>query len=419
MIINIDSISNIVGSIIALTFSFFFFISYLIVNRERFNRTVSIFMFSYFILLVAYSIYSSGHDPDFVLLWTKVFYASGVVLIFTVFLLSSEIINRDSFLLKTGILILVAFLLIMIFLQTELFFTGKLNPVKTHSSVIKGPFFPYLLAIIFIADFLLLIRMFYRLFQMRDQLYLTYPILIGLLFWFLEAVFVGIFGSILSLINIRFTLGSIVISFSLSIYSGRRSELKHHELIRIKEENRQIHNSLIYDALSTLYSRQYFTEALEQRVAFNSRQKVFDSLMFIDVDNFKSVNDQLGHHYGDNLISYVGEILRHYSRKSDICARYGGDEFLILLENCNSDDAYSIAENIGVEFKKGLTDVLNHWKGCSHISLSIGIVSSHYWTNNTSEIIKKADLAMYKSKQQGRDSVVLYTESMEEESTNR
>jgi diguanylate cyclase len=104
-------------------------------------------------------------------------------------------------------------------------------------------------------------------------------------------------------------------------------------LIRIKKENKQIYNSLIYDKLSTLYSRQYFLEILEQRIELGSREEIFDCIMFFDVDNFKSVNDELGHNYGDNLISYVGETLHNYSRKTDICARYGGDEFLILLEN--------------------------------------------------------------------------------------
>jgi hypothetical protein len=99
----------------------------------------------------------------------------------------------------------------------DLLFTGVLNPLKTHSSVIKGPLFPYLLAIILFTDLALILRFIYGLFQNKENRYLLTPILIGLILWFFEAIFDAVFGAVLGLVNMKFSLGPIFMTFSIAL----------------------------------------------------------------------------------------------------------------------------------------------------------------------------------------------------------
>lgn len=409
MTINIDSVSSIIGTVISLTFSIYFFVSYLVVKKEKLYLIISFAMFTLFTYLLGYSFYSSSSDPALVLFWTRITYGGGAAISISTLLLSSDMIHKDSPVLRRVIFSIVLFMMLMIFLPNDLLFTKELNLTKTHSSVIKGPLFPYLLMIIYLMDLIIIGRFSWGLIQNKAQVYLIAPILFGLIFWFLEALFDGLFGAILSIVNFKLSLGPIIMTFSFALYSGRYAESKNRELIRVKEENKEIYNNLIYDKLSTLYSRQYFIEALDQRAALNSRGKVSDCVMFIDVDNFKSVNDELGHSAGDSLISYIGEILRRYSRKSDVCARYGGDEFVVLLEKCNSENACNIAEIMGLNFIEGLPQLLGKWTGCQDVSFSIGIIDSSFWSDDSVGILKKADQAMYQAKSRKGTSVVLYS----------
>lgn len=408
--INIDSISSLVGSVITLTFAIYYFVTNLVVKKERLSSILSVLMFSVFIYLFSYSVYSSSINLKTVLFWTRLCYAGGAFVISIGFLLTSEIIQEESKKLRNFLIPLTVILIILIYLPTDLFFTEKLNPVKTHSSVIKGPLFIYLLLTIYLADFVVIVRFFRGLLKNKDQLYLTAPILFALIFWFCEALLDGIFGAVLSLTNMKISLGPIIMTFSLSMFSGRYVERRNLELDRIKKENKHIYKNLIYDNLSNLFSRQYFIEVLEQRAAELTRVEIDDCLMFIDVDNFKSVNDELGHNYGDDLIAYIGKVLRGSSRKSDICARYGGDEFLILLENCQIENAQNIADTLQNKLISGLQDVLGNWSGREKITFSIGIVSSRFWSKNTAEIVNMADKAMYEAKSTGRNNSIVYSE---------
>lgn len=408
IVINPDSINSFAGSVITLTFAIYYFTSYLIIRKDGLFLYLSGFMFTMFMYLIGYSMYSSSLRPESVLFWTRICFSGGVLVALSSCLLSSEIIQRQSLRLNIAVFGSVFLLLMLIFIPSNLLFTNELNPVKTHSSVIKGPFFPYFLYTIYFLNLLLIIRFIFRLLQSSETLRLSAPLLFSLGFWFLESIFDGVFGAILSMAPMKLSLGPIVMTFSLALYSGKIIERKNCELIRVKEENKQIYNSLIYDELSALYSRQYFLEAFEQRCALIKRQTAEDCLMFIDIDNFKKVNDELGHLKGDEVIKLTGEVLRRHSRRSDVCARYGGDEFIILLENCCPDDALDIAENIIRHFKTGVPDKLSRWNGCENVSLSIGIISSPDWIDTPAANIKKADAAMYEAKRAGKNRVVIY-----------
>ncbi|MDC7233147.1 MAG: diguanylate cyclase [Spirochaetales bacterium] len=406
-----------IGLIISLTFSLYYLTTFFFYKKERYHLVLSAFLLSMSLYLAGYSFYSSALDAPSVLFWTRICYSGGALIIFTSYVLSSEILDRYNRKL-TGFLALTACLLIFIlYSPSDAVFTEILNPEKTHSSVIKGPLFPFILITMLVLDFLLLIRFILGLMRDKEKLHLITPILIALCIWMVEATIDGIFGAYLGLTDKKYSLGPFILVFSLALNSSRYLEKKHRKLIQVMEENRKISESLIYDKLSTLYSREYFLKTLEQRTALSKRREVYDCLMFIDVDGFKSVNDQMGHEWGDKVIQHLGKTLWSCSRQTDICARYGGDEFLILLEDCGSKDALHIANNINAHFKKDIKESLENWKGADQLSLSTGIVEFMQWPGNAADLIRRADQAMYEAKKKGKNRSVIYSKIQETGST--
>ncbi|WP_457589400.1 GGDEF domain-containing protein, partial [Legionella pneumophila] len=119
-------------------------------------------------------------------------------------------------------------------------------------------------------------------------------------------------------------------------------------------------------------------------------------VLFIDMDKFKAVNDRYGHDAGDNTLQTFGQLLTQRLRKDDIVARYGGDEFIAVMENISIDEAKKIAENLITvtrqSFKEGILSELN--LGCS-----IGITQMNSHSASVNTVIKEADLACYAAKQ--------------------
>ncbi len=139
------------------------------------------------------------------------------------------------------------------------------------------------------------------------------------------------------------------------------------------------------------------------------------ALLFIDVDNFKNINDTLGHDFGDQLIIKVGESLSSLFGKEKCIYRLGGDEFVILLNNRNGDGAREAAVSILKEFTRSLK-VGNHKL---RISVSIGIAMFPEHGTSLEQLLKYADIAMYRVKESGKTNYMLYSSLMNEQFTER
>jgi len=167
-----------------------------------------------------------------------------------------------------------------------------------------------------------------------------------------------------------------------------------------------------YDYLTNLPNRRLLMDRLENALTHSIRSKSYGALMFIDLDNFKTLNDTLGHDIGDSLLKETAMKLRMCVRDEDTVARLGGDEFVVMIENLSNDldQASTLALMIG---NKILSE-LNHtadFDGYMHISTpSIGVTLFNNQTKNLSELIKQADTAMYKSKTAGRNRLSFYNE---------
>lgn len=161
-----------------------------------------------------------------------------------------------------------------------------------------------------------------------------------------------------------------------------------------------------YDALTDLPNRAMFSDRLQQALAVARREGGrMMALVFIDLDEFKPINDTLGHAMGDKLLKAVAERMRGCVRESDTIARFGGDEFVVLLPQiAQAQDALLVAEKIRAEVCRPfeLDDA------CMQISTSIGIALYPQHGTEESDLLRSADVAMYAAKQAGRNQVKLF-----------
>lgn len=160
-----------------------------------------------------------------------------------------------------------------------------------------------------------------------------------------------------------------------------------------------------HDTLTGLPNRLLFRDRLQQALAFAQRENNLLALMYVDLDHFKPVNDNLGHMVGDKLLRAVAERMQAGVRESDTVARIGGDEFVVLLPNVKSaSDTFAIAEKI----RKALVEPFELEGNIINISASIGIAIYPDDGGTEQELSQHADRAMYLAKQRGRNTIENY-----------
>lgn len=169
----------------------------------------------------------------------------------------------------------------------------------------------------------------------------------------------------------------------------------------IKEYNQKLEFLAQYDSLTKLLNRRAFNEMFNQFFALSKRNDADLSLLFFDIDNFKKINDSLGHHTGDEILKRIAELLKLNIRESDLIARWGGEEFIIALINSNEKDAEIIAEKLRVTFEDDskLLDLAKF-----PVTASFGITYCHSEESVDSALLH-VDNAMYKAKRGGKNRV--------------
>lgn len=198
---------------------------------------------------------------------------------------------------------------------------------------------------------------------------------------------------------------SIIANFSAKMRTKlkqqRQEILKTNELLAIQSKQ---------DALTGLKNRRYFDEQFTIEYKRASRNNSALSIIMIDLDNFKSINDLYGHDAGDGCLKYIANLLaEEVNRTGDILARYGGEEFVILLPNTSGEQAFKLA----LQLKDKINQCLYHYENSVDVNLkltaSFGV--SCYNENNVtsqSELLITADKALYLSKSSGRNQVKMY-----------
>jgi diguanylate cyclase (GGDEF)-like protein len=173
------------------------------------------------------------------------------------------------------------------------------------------------------------------------------------------------------------------------------------DILDQRQENSLLRKQVVRDSMTNLFNHQHFRELLAQELSRSERYNNPLSLIFSDIDNFKSINDTYGHLAGDHVIKAIAGCLRKELRESDLISRYGGEEFAIILPETEKEGAMQVAERL----RKAIGSlIVFHDDKYIQATMSFGIVANDP-SDKTSldETIKKADIALYEAKAQGRD----------------
>ncbi|GGC88410.1 diguanylate cyclase domain-containing protein [Vreelandella lutescens] len=164
-----------------------------------------------------------------------------------------------------------------------------------------------------------------------------------------------------------------------------------------------------YDALTSLPNRFLFAERLSRAIGLAKRHRHQVALLYLDIDNFKCINDSLGHALGDRLLQAVAERLSECIRVTDTVCRQGGDEFVILLSEIeHTQDAVRIAEKILTTLAKPC--LMGHVERCISASIGVSLYPDH--ASNEHELLNNADAAMYHAKRSGRNQYQVFQGSI-------
>ncbi len=193
-------------------------------------------------------------------------------------------------------------------------------------------------------------------------------------------------------------------------------------LAEVRDKNLQLEKSLqrveevaATDPLTGLYNRRHFGKVLEQLFAEAQRYDKDLSCVMIDLDGYKQLNDAFGHQLGDQILIIAGKVISANLRKMDVAARYGGDEFILLLPHAAAEEAAGVATRIRDQFRQASTVALHRNEG---VTMSIGIGSIQGMAFGAAgaragepagpeQLIGRADNALYRSKEDGRNRITI------------
>ena len=209
---------------------------------------------------------------------------------------------------------------------------------------------------------------------------------------------------------------TIIIFTINSIYSRELNIIKLNKTLEkkilrrtkeLRDANKKLLEISILDYLTNIPNRRYLFETGSKYFHLAKREENSLSIICIDIDHFKKINDTYGHDIGDEILKLVAKTMGRFVRKSDIIARTGGEEFTILLNNEDASNAYIVAEKIRTTIED-----LNYKNDNQvvKITISLGISQLKNDDINLNSIIKRADTALYQAKEQNRNKTIIYSE---------
>lgn len=188
------------------------------------------------------------------------------------------------------------------------------------------------------------------------------------------------------------------------------NEQLNNRVAEIEKLQFELRQQALRDPLTGLYNRRYLADVLDRELARVTREKKPMSIIIMDIDHFKKVNDTHGHQVGDQFLKMIANLIAGHSRTSDIACRYGGEEFLLVMPGTSLSIAAMRAEELRVRCS---SIRIPHGSRNLEVSMSMGVASYPKHGSTAEEIVIKADKALYWSKQNGRNRVSIWTEVWE------
>lgn len=174
-------------------------------------------------------------------------------------------------------------------------------------------------------------------------------------------------------------------------------------LLKDAREKGKYEQLAILDGLTEMFNKRYFEEVLEKEITRAKRYRLQIGLLMVDVDDFKVVNDTLGHLQGDKVLQKLGSLLTNSIRRADVAARYGGDEFVIIATQSAKEDAYELGKRL-----RRLIEQTNFFEGSGRkVTVSIGISNYPTDAEEKTKLVEIADKMLYEAKRLGKNRVCL------------
>lgn len=211
------------------------------------------------------------------------------------------------------------------------------------------------------------------------------------LYWRMFEYAVGVLG-----------IAAVALALAYRLTSGLRRRM-----VRAEEQLEQL---AFYDPVTGLANRRLFERELRQAVARAARELTGAALLFIDVDDFKKVNDSLGHAVGDQALKMIGERMMAVLRAGDVVARLGGDEFAVILYGIGDPESAARVARLMIE---AIADPLPTQPTPSHVGLSIGVLLLPADDNDPTVLLRRADMAMYVAKTHGKNCFHFFSEAID------
>ena len=203
--------------------------------------------------------------------------------------------------------------------------------------------------------------------------------------------------------------GAQAAGMALSEYARSRQKSVRQVYNALVESEAMLREQSVRDHLTGLFNRRYMEETLERELLRASRQQHSLSIVMLDVDHFKSLNDAHGHAAGDAVLSELGKLLTAHVRGGDVACRYGGDEFMLLLLDVSQEVTWKRTELIRQYAR--LMRVQIEGRVLDTVTLSMGVSFFPADGSTSAAILKNADDALYRAKHEGRDRVVVTSRS--------
>ncbi len=353
-------------------------------------------------------ILSANKENTDSLIWTFTSSFSGLIFISGLILLLQQ---EDKHFFRTTSIVLFVILMILIALAFIYYTAFIIESPSMHfdDTLINRPY-----ELIYLSIYLMII------FYLYPKIYEKFPsILSNCIFYMsLTQIVITIYLLLLSehpyesAYNIAYFLKIVMyfIPFSCLIINyiySYNSILESRKMLEISQE--KLKYIAAHDVLTNLYNRREFENLLSMTIANSSREYRHFAIFLIDIDNFKSINDTLGHLHGDYFLKQISEQLMALTRKGDILSRIGGDEFTIIAPTLNSPKSAKIlAERIisGLNMPHHINETI------LTSTVSVGVAIYPLDGETTEELLKKADIAMYNAKNSGKNTYRFYTEEL-------
>lgn len=190
-----------------------------------------------------------------------------------------------------------------------------------------------------------------------------------------------------------------IVVAALDYLSNITGKMRHATVVG-EAQIKEIVGLSLHDGLTGLFNHTYFCQQIDLEVRRYVRYGALVSLMLIDIDDFKKVNDTYGHQEGDRILDAIARTLMRVARGSDICCRYGGEEFAVILPLTDIHEAAAIANRLKM-------DLVQHLRGGQTVTVSVGVASCGKNTRTYQDLVAKADAALYEAKGRGKNRVVV------------